>query len=137
MKYSSIMAVTGLPGLFELITSRNDGAILRSLEENKTQFVSNRIHKFSSLESIEIYTVNDNVNLVDIFHAMEKSPETLPDLKDNNSVKKYFEKTFSEMDFEKVYASDMKKIVKWYEILKKQNVEIVLSETPEETSEIN
>ena len=128
------MAVTGLPGLFELITSRNDGAILRSLEENKTQFVSNRIHKFSTLESIEIYTVNDNVNLADIFHAMEKSAEALPNLKENTAIKNYFEKAFPDMDFEKVYASDMKKIVKWFEILKKQNVEIVLTETAEETT---
>ncbi len=132
MKYSSLMAVTGLPGLFELVNSRNDGAILRSLEDNKTQFVSNRVHNFSTLESIEIYTVNDNVNLAVIFNAMETTTIALPDAKDNAAIKKYFETAFPDMDFEKVYASDMKKIIKWFDVLKKNNIEIKLSENTEE-----
>ena len=57
MEYSKIIAVTGLPGLYELISSKNDGAIVRSLEDKSTRFVSSRVHHFSHLESIEIYTV--------------------------------------------------------------------------------
>jgi Domain of unknown function (DUF5606) len=135
MEYSKLVAVTGLQGLFELISSRGDGAILRSLEENKTQFVSNRSHNFSQLESIEVYTQRDNVNLVDVFKAMETTGGSLPDAKDGNAVKKYFEKAYPEMDFERVYPSDMKKMVKWFEQLKKHNVEIKLTEIPEETEE--
>ena len=67
MEYGKIIAVTGMPGLFELLTSKNDGAIVRSLEDNSTKFVSSRIHNFSHLESIEVFTTKDNVNLVDIF----------------------------------------------------------------------
>ena len=79
MEYSKIIAVTGLPGLQELISSKNDGAIVRSLEDNVTKFVSSRIHNFSHLESIEVYTVRDNVNLAEIFQAMEKKGLALPD----------------------------------------------------------
>ena len=135
MEYSKLVAVTGLPGLFELISSRGDGAVVRSLDENKTQFISSRVHNFSHLESIEVYTQRDNVNLVDVFNAMEKDGGSLPDAKDNDAVKKYFEKVYSEMDFERVYSSDMKKMVKWFESLKKHNVEIKLTELPEETEE--
>ena len=136
MEYSKLVAVTGLPGLFELISSRGDGAVVRSLDENKTQFISGRVHNFSHLESIEVYTQRDNVNLVDVFNAMEKDGGgSLPDAKDNDAVKKYFEKVYPEMDFEKVYPSDMKKMVKWFDSLKKHNVEIKLSELPEETEE--
>jgi Domain of unknown function (DUF5606) len=135
MEYSKLVAVTGLPGLFELISSRGDGAVVRSLDESKTQFVSSRVHNFSHLESIEVYTQRDNVNLVDVFLAMQKDGGSLPDAKDNAAVKKYFEKVYPEMDFEKVYPSDMKKMVKWYESLKKHNVEIKLSELPEEEAE--
>jgi len=135
MEYSKLIAVTGLPGLYELVSSRNDGAIVRSLDDNKTQFVASRVHNFSHLESIEVYTQHDNVNLVDVFHAMEKAAGTLPDVKENAAIKKYFEKVFPEMDFERVYASDQKKMVKWFEALKKHNVEIKLSEIPEETEE--
>ncbi|HEX2845408.1 MAG TPA: DUF5606 domain-containing protein [Chitinophagaceae bacterium] len=132
MEYSKLVAVTGLPGLYELINSKNDGAIVRSLDDNSTKFASSRIHNFSHLESIEVYTVGDNVNLVEIFHAMDKAGGTLPDGKDNGALKKYFEKAYPELDFERVYASDLKKMVKWFEILKKKNIEIKLSEQPAE-----
>jgi len=135
MEYSKLVAVTGLPGLFELISSRGDGAVVRSLDDNKTQFISGRVHNFSHLESIEVYTQRENVNLVDVFNVMEKDGGSLPDAKDNDAVKKYFEKVYPEMDFERVYSSDMKKMVKWFEELKKHNVEIKLSELPEETEE--
>jgi hypothetical protein len=136
MEYSKLVAVTGLPGLFELVSSRGDGAVVRSLDENKTQFISSRVHNFSHLESIEVYTQRDNVNLVDVFNAMEKDGGSLPDAKNNDAVKKYFEKVYPEIDFERVYSSDMKKMVKWFESLKKHNVEIKLTELPEETEEV-
>src|SRR4029453_4031203 len=135
MEYSKLVAVTGLPGLFELISSRGDGAVVRSLEDNKTQFISSRVHNFSHLESIEVYTQRENVNLVDLFNAMEKEGSSLPDAKDNDAVKKYFENVYPEMDFERVYSSDMKKMVKWFESLKKHKVEIKLSGLPEEKEE--
>jgi len=136
MEYSKLVAVTGLPGLFELINSKTDGAIVRSLDDKSTRFVSSRIHQFSQLESIEVYTVRDNVNLVDIFTAMDSSGGKLPDEKDAAAVKKYFEKVYPDMDFERVYNSDMKKMVKWYSILKKNDIEIKLTEIPEEEEEV-
>ena len=132
MEYSKLVAVTGLPGLYELINSKSDGAIIKSLEDNSTKFASSRIHNFSHLESIEVYTTSDNVNLVEIFHAMQKGDGAVPDTKDNSSVKKYFEKVYPDLDFERVYSSDLKKMIKWYEVLTKNNIEIKLSEPVEE-----
>jgi hypothetical protein len=105
------------------------------LEDNSTKFASSRVHNFSHLESIEVYTVRENVNLVEIFYAMEKAGGSLPDGKDNGVLKKYFEKAYPDLDFERVYASDLKKMVKWFDILKKKNIEIKLSEPPEEEAE--
>jgi len=135
MEYSKLVAVTGLPGLYEVVSSKTDGAVVRSLEDGSTKFAATRSHNFSHLESIEIYTQRDNVNLVDIFHAIEKAGGSLPETKDSAVLKKYFEKIYPEMDFEKVYASDMKKMIKWYEQLKKHNIEIKLTEMPEEPFE--
>ena len=135
MEYNRIIAVTGLPGLFELMASKTDGAIVRSLEDQSTKFVSSRKHNFSHLESIEIYTKRDNVNLVEIFKAMKAAGGKLPEAKDNNGLKAYFETTFPDMDFERVYASDMKKMVKWYEVLTKNGVEIKLSQPQNEEEE--
>ena len=134
MEYTKLVAVSGLPGLFELINSKTDGAIVRSLEDKSTRFVSSRIHNFSHLESIEIYTSHDNANLVELFNAMEKDGGKLPDEKDADAVKKYFQKVYPEMDFDRVYSSDMKKMVKWFDVLKKNNVEIKLPEEPAEES---
>jgi hypothetical protein len=132
MEYSKLVAVTGLPGLYELINSKTDGAIVRSLDDNSTKFASSRIHNFSHLESIEVFTTGDNVNLVEIFYAMEKAAGTAADTKDNAAVKNYFEKVYPELDFERVYPSDLKKMIKWFEVLKKNNIEIKLSEPVEE-----
>lgn len=135
MEYAKIVAVTGLPGLFELVSSKSDGAIVKSLEDNSSKFVSSRIHNFSHLESIEVYTVRDNVNLVDIFTAMSNSSEKLPDEKDNAAVKKYFENVYPDLDFDRVYSSDMKKMVKWFAVLKANDIEIKLREAAEEPAE--
>jgi hypothetical protein len=136
MEYSKIVAVTGLPSLFELISSKADGAIVRSLDDKSTKFVSSRIHKMTQLETIEVFTTKDNVNLVEVFKALESSGEKLPDEKDNAALSKYFKTAFPDLDFEKVYASDMKKMVKWFAVLKANDIELKLSEPPVEVEPV-
>jgi len=135
MEYNKLVAVTGLPGLYELISSKQDGAIVRSLQDKTTKFASARIHQFSHLESIEIYTKGENVNLVEVFNAMEKDGSPLPDVKDAKALRAYFEEVYPDMDFDRVYNSDMKKIVKWFDILKSNNVEIKLTQLDESAEE--
>lgn len=132
MEYSNIVSVTGLTGLHELISTKTDGAVVRSLSDKTSRFISNRIHRFSHLESIEVFTKGDNVNLVDVFQSMEKNDESMPDEKNEDEVKKYFQKVYPDMDFDKVYKSDMKKMIRWFDELKKNNIEIKLSEPVEE-----
>ncbi len=132
MEYNKIVSVTGMPGLFEMVSSKSDGAVVRSLEDNSSKFVSTRLHNFSHLESIEVYTTKNNNNLSDVFVAMKEGKEEIPDAKaDPKALKSYFEKIFPDLDFERVYASDMKKMVKWYQILAKNKIE-VKSQTEEE-----
>ncbi len=135
MEYNKLVSVTGMGGLFELLSSKADGAVVRSLEDNSSKFVSSRIHNFSHLESIEVYTTKENVNLSEVFLAMKASTEKLPDSNDVKKIKAYFEKVYADMDFERVYTSDMKKMVKWFEVLVKHNIEIKLSELPAEEAE--
>lgn len=135
MEYNKLISATGFSGLFELVSSKNDGAIVKSLEDDSTKFISTRQHQFSHLESIEVYTNDENVNLVEVFKAMDASTETLPSEKDNKAVRSYFEKVFPAMDFERVYNSDMKKMVRWFNVIKKHNIEIKLTETPEESGQ--
>lgn len=123
MEYNKLISVTGMGGLFELVGSKADGAIVRSLEDKSTKFISSRVHQFSHLESIEVYTVKDNVNLVEVFKAMKGSSEKVPDYKDAKAVKSYFEKVFPDMDFDRVYGSDMKKMVRWYNIFLENDID--------------
>ena len=133
MDYNKLVSVTGLGGLYELMSSKADGGIVRSLEDKSTKFVSTRLHSFSHLESIEVFTTNDNVNLVDVFTAMKGSTEALPEAKaDAKAIKTYFEKVYPDMDFERVYGSDMKKMVKWFGLLTVNEVDIKLSENHEQ-----
>lgn len=136
MQYNRIVAVTGLPGLYEVISSKSDGAVVRSLDDKSTKFVSSRIHNLSHLESIEVYTVRENVSLADVFSAMKANPN-LPDVKDNKAVKAYFETTYPDLDFERVYTSDMKKMIKWFETLEKNDIDYTSTseEAPEQTDE--
>ena len=135
MEYSKIVSVTGLPGLYEVITSKSDGAVVRALDEKVTKFVSSRLHNLSHLESIEVYTVRDNINLVELFQTMLASKEALPSEKDPAAIVAYFKKVYADMDFDRVYPSDMKKMVKWFGILKANNIEMKLTEEPEDETE--
>jgi len=136
MEYSKIVSVTGLPGLYEILSSKTDGALVRGLDEKVTKFVSSRVHNLSHLESIEVYTSGDNVNLAEVFIAMNTKKTKLPDEKDAKGVKSYFEAVFPELDFERVYHSDMKKMIRWYNQLKSAGIEIKLSEPEEEEEEV-
>ena len=135
MEYSKLISVTGMSGLYELVSSKSDGALVRSIEDKITKFASNRTHNFSHLESIEVYTTRENANLVEVFKAMQESNEPLPNEKDAKLVKEYFKKVFSNMDFDRVYDSDRKKMVKWFILLKANEVEFKLSAVQENEEE--
>ncbi len=126
VEYRKLMAVTGMPGLYEVIGNKKDGAILRNLEEKALRFVSSRLNTFSHLETIEIFTIRENVNLIEIFHAMANSTEALPSEKDSKALKAYFEKVYPDLDFDRVYVSDMKKMVKWFSVIKSNQIELKL-----------
>ncbi len=122
MEYREIVSVTGLGGLFQLLATKSDGAIVRNLADQSTKFISARLHNVTPLESIEVYTTGDNVRLHNVFQKMKESESSvkLVDAKtaDNNAIKSYFKSIFPEFDEERVYVSDMKKMLKWYEVLK-------------------
>ncbi len=130
MEYYKLVAVSGLPGLFELLSTKSDGAIVRGLEDGQTRFAANRSHQFSHLESIEVFTTGENANLIDVFQAMDKAGKPLPNEKDAGAIKSYFESVYPAFDFARVYTSDLKKMVRWFAVLKKHQVELKLSEQP-------
>lgn len=125
MEYREIVAVTGLGGLYQLLSTKSDGAIVRSLADMSTKFISARLHNVTPLESIEVYTTGANVRLHEVLALMQEKEVAIPlaDAKsDNNAIKNYFVSVFPEIDIDRVYVSDMKKILKWYQLLKNSNL---------------
>src|ERR1700759_4624423 len=122
MEYREIVAVTGLGGLYQFLTTKSDGAIVRSVADKSTKFISARQHNVTPLESIEVYTTGENVRLHEVFQKMLENEATIapidPKTANNDNIKGYFKSIFPEFDEERVYVSDMKKMLKWYELLK-------------------
>ncbi|MBS1588056.1 MAG: DUF5606 domain-containing protein [Bacteroidetes bacterium] len=121
MDYREIVSVTGIGGLFQLMATKSDGAIVRNLADKATKFIPARLHNVTPLESIEVYTTGDNVRLHHVFEQMKQNSSVpMPDPKkaDNGSIKAYFKEVFPQMDEDRVYVSDQKKMLKWFEILK-------------------
>jgi Domain of unknown function (DUF5606) len=139
MEYREIVAVTGLGGLYQLLTTKSDGAIVRSVADKTTKFISARQHNVTPLESIEVYTTGDNVRLQEVFKKMLENEAEIapidPRTADNDAIKKYFKNIFPEFDDERVYVSDMKKMLKWYELLKGNDLLHFPAEEEEVTAE--
>jgi hypothetical protein len=123
MKYNELVAISGLSGLYQLMSTKSDGAIVKNLDDNTTKFVAARSHNVTPLDSIEVYTETDNVRLFEVFLSFKKNEADLEGFDyskaDNKALKAKFGQLFPEFDKERVYVSDMKKMMKWYGILKK------------------
>lgn len=96
---------------------------MRSLQDKNIKFVSARSHHITPLESIEIYTVSDNVRLHQVLENMKQNDAPIKELlankkAGNDEYRKYFGTVIPDFDVDRVYVSDIKKILKWYEILK-------------------
>ena len=119
MDLSEIVAVTGMPGLFKVSSRRNDGLIVTSLVDDKTQFIPGRTHLFTTLDNITIYTTDEPVALKEVLASIKKSEakSAVPDAKDDAGLKAWMEVVLPTFDKEKVHTSDMRKLAKWYNIL--------------------
>ena len=126
MQYREIVAVTGISGLYQLLTTKSDGAVVRSLADKTTKFISARQHNVTPLDSIEVYTTGENVRLETVFIKMTEHETSIPPVDgktaDNTAIRGYFKSIFPEFDDERVYVSDMKKMLKWYELLKSNDL---------------
>jgi hypothetical protein len=122
MEYKEIVAVTKMGGLYQLLSTKSDGAVVRSIGDNMTKFISARQHNVTPLDSIEVYTTTENVRLEIVFKKMLENESTIAPVElkraDDKAIKAYFKKIFPEFDDDRVYVSDMKKMLKWYDILK-------------------
>jgi hypothetical protein len=133
MNLKDIVAISGMGGLFKVVARRPDGLIVNSFEEDKPKFVSNRIHIFTPLEGITLYTNTDNIELAKVLLEMKKQEaanKPLDAKESNQAHKDYFRKIVADFDEERVYVSDIKKVIKWYHLLDKDGLVVETAEEP-------
>ncbi|WP_374165495.1 DUF5606 domain-containing protein [Arcticibacter sp. MXS-1] len=119
MNLRGIVSVSGKPGLFRVIGQNKTGFVLESLDAQKLKLVANlSTAKLASLEDITVFGEDDDLKLVDIFARMKESA-SVPEAKaDGKTLREFFREVAPGHDEEKVYASDMKKIITWFNIIK-------------------
>lgn len=119
MNLRGIVAVAGKPGLWKALAQNKTGFILESLDAQKTKLVANlSTAKIAALDEITIFGDEEDIRLVDVFERM-KAAKNVPDAKaDGKVLRQLFRDVAPDHDEEKVYASDMKKIVSWFHIMK-------------------
>ncbi len=120
MNLEDFVAVSGLPGVFRMAANRSNGLIVEDLDSGKRKFVSARKHQFTPLASIGIYTQDDTEELDVIFKTMMEKSATLAPIPHNSKpaeVISYFKEILPDYDEDRVYLSDMKKVIKWFNFL--------------------
>ena len=125
MKLDEYIAVSGLPGVFRVAASRSNGLLIEDLDTGKSKFASVRKHQFTPLASVAIYTVMDSTPLNEIFQTMKDQLGTNPPVPLNGptaDIFEYFESILPDFDRDKVYISDIKKVIKWFQFLNDRNL---------------
>lgn len=138
MDLSKIISISGKPGLYLVMNQTRGGVLAKSLVDGKKIPIS-QTQRVSTLADISIYLEDGDEPLTDVFREIYKSNEGAPidiDIKDNDALRGFLREILPEHDEDRVYASDIRKLVKWYNLLLAEGL-IDLEEEPEEETEEN
>ncbi len=124
MELSKILAITGRPGLYKMLAQTKNGLVVESLLDGKrlTAFSHERI---SSLEEISIFTTDEDLPLKDILKKIfdkQNGEIAISHKSDGKELKAFFIEAVPNYDEENVYASDIKKVIQWYNLLQEHNL---------------
>lgn len=137
MDLRTVLSVSGKPGLFKLIAHQKNGVVVESLLDGKRTAISANAN-VSSLGDIAIYTYEEEVPLRDVFKAMAEvteGKEALSHKSSKDQLEDFFGEVLPKFDQERVYASDIKKVVQWFNILVKNDLLSLLEEEASEEAE--
>jgi len=124
MDISGIFAISGKPGLFKSIAQSKHGVIVESLTDGK-RFNAYTTYKVSALEDITVFSVDEDITLLDVFNKIAEKEDfkavAIVDSASKEELRKYFAAVVPNYDADRVYDSDIKKILKWYNQLHQNN----------------
>jgi hypothetical protein len=140
MEFSKIISVTGKPGLFQVVSQSKNAIIVESLLDQK-RLAINATQNVSLLENIAIYTYEKEVPLLTVFKAMFEKSEGKEAISHKESGKKltgYFSEILPDYDDERVYTSNIKKVIQWFNLLVNSGMDFsAIEESSETESEAN
>lgn len=119
-----ILSISGKPGLFKLINNTPNAIIVESLIDGK-RFPAYSNSKIISLEDISIYTEDEDMPLKTVLKRInekENGAKTLSHKEPTEKIIAYFDEILPEYDKDRVYVSDMKKVIQWYNLLAEKNM---------------
>ena len=119
MKIDKIIAISGKPGLYEIINQTKGGIIVESLQDKK-RFPINSIHNVSTLSDIAIYTDEEEKPLKELFldiYKKEDGKKSIDHKAGKEELISYFSEVLPNYDDERVYPSNIKKVIQWYNSL--------------------
>jgi len=134
MEVEGIISVAGKPGLYKVVGQTKNGVIVEGLADNK-RLAMNSSSKMSALQDIAIYTYTEEIPLVDVLDMIrlkEAGKPTIGHKSSSNVLLSYFREILKDFDEDRVYPSDIKKVISWYNTLQKAGLAI---ETVEEKDE--
>jgi len=137
MNLKDILAIAGEGTLFKFIAQGKNAVIVENLETGR-RFSAGATAKVSALDEIAIFITGEDVPLsrvMDLIFEKENGGECLSHKQPDAELKKYFAEVLPEYDRERVYTSDIRKVLHWYNILHKLNLLIKEEEKPEEGKE--
>lgn len=138
MSLDKILAIGGKPGLYKLVTQTRGGFVAESLIDKKRISIGVR-QNVSVLSEIAIYTLTEEVPLKQIFETImkkENGEQTSVKPKDSkDKLEEYFFDILPDYDEDRVYVSDIKKVVQWYNLLQQHNLLDGIQEEKETVSD--
>tara|TARA_B100001564_G_scaffold144051_1_gene120896 strand:+ start:292 stop:717 length:426 start_codon:yes stop_codon:yes gene_type:complete len=136
MKITEVLAIAGKPGLYKVIASSAKNLVVESMTDGKRTSVSGSA-RVSSLCDITMYTLSKDVPLRDILNKMHKKAkgEAAPGHNSSSAseIKDFVDSVVADLDYDRIYNSDLKKLVQWYNILLTKNAFPLEAEEEEKT----
>lgn len=132
-----ILSVTGKPGLFKLVSQGKNMLIVESLIDGKRIPAYSR-DKVVSLGDIAMFTETEEVPLSEVLEKLKTKengqPASIDPKADNDTLRKFMAEVLPDYDRERVYPSDIRKLISWYNLLINNNITEFLAKEEEKTS---
>jgi hypothetical protein len=137
MDLKEIVAIGGIGGLHKIIGRTKSGLILETMAEPKKRFATGMHDKVSVLDDISMYTLEGDIPLSEVFIKLNATGNDAPSAKENAKTLRDFVNTAVQLDNERVYDSDIKKLITWYNLLKDQLDFAALANKEQQTENVD